>query len=213
MTKKITLSLISFVMATSIVAGDMGKNVGIPVSTVVPIVETQKDYPMYLGVGVGKTQLTDSISDEKFDSNAYMLFMGIEIHKYLSIEARYAQSFGKMAYEKGNTQNTTTDDAPIKISTYGVGVKPKYNYKDFGVYGYLGYGYSSVNAVPLGIKGRAERSEGDFQYAIGAEYGVGYSFNIFVDYFGEYSKKGIDGRANSADVDISMYSLGVSYEF
>jgi len=191
-----------------------GKNLTPPTSPIAPIVpmeEISVDY--YVGFGMGGIKMKDEVSQEEFLSNSYTLRGGANFWTYWGAEMRWTKSFGKMEYRNGDTQNNNYEDFPATLVSYGLLLKPHYNFKKIEVYGLVGYGYTSIDAIPLGIEGKANRTEGDLQYGLGLEYNVYSNISIYTDFFNAYTKKGIDGRAKNSEITVPEYSFGLMYKF
>ncbi len=197
--KKVTLSLVS-IMALSGLAfagGDIAPVVEEPI-----IVEDNSAF--YIGLGFGGAQLNVDATSEEFTSTAMMLQAGYQYNEYVALEGRYSFGFST-DYDQGITTGLATYG---DISSWGIYVKPMYPIGDFSIYGLLGYGGVMLSDVRNG-----DAYENGFQYGLGASYNVTENVSVFADYVWLYDDTGFDYVAISNDVDVNVWTLGVSYEF
>ena len=197
--KKVTLSLVS-IMALSGLAfagGDIE-----PVAE--PIVEAVDNSAFYIGLGMGGAELNVDATNEQFTSTALMLQAGYQYNEYVALEGRYSFGFST-DYDQGITTGLATYG---DISSWGIYVKPMYPIGDFSIYGLLGYGGVMLSDVRNG-----DAYENGFQYGLGASYDVTENVSVFADYVWLYDDTGFDYVAISNDVDVNVWTLGVSYEF
>ncbi|MFK5976360.1 MAG: porin family protein [Sulfurovum sp.] len=200
--KTITLSIL---LASSLFAG---KNTMITESKVIEIVEDTSAF--YIGVGASYFNLKDSTTEESFTSLGAMLQVGYKYNNYIGIEARYTQSVGDVAYDKGNTLATNISNYPTTASNIAIYLKPQYPLGDFSLYGLLGYGMVQYTDLPTGTK---DRQESSFQWGLGAEYLVMDNISIFADYSRLYDGTGFDGHVPNSNVYSDVVTVGVSYRF
>lgn len=200
--KTITLSIL---LASSLFAGN---NTMITESKVIERVEDTSAF--YIGVGASYFNLKNSRTEETFTSLGAMLQLGYKYNNYIGIEARYGQSVGDVAYDKGNTRFSDISNYPTTSSNMAIYLKPQYPLGDFSIYGLLGYGMVKYTDLPIGTK---DRKESSFQWGLGAEYLVMEDISLFADYSHLYDDTGLDGHIPNSDVYNDVVTVGLSYKF
>jgi len=200
--KTITLSIL---LASSLFAG---KNT---ISTDIKVIEIPIDTSaFYIGVGASYVNLKDSTTEETFTSLGATLQLGYKYNNYIGIEARYSQSVGDVAYDKGNTVSVNISNYPTTSSNMALYLKPQYPLGDFTVYGLVGYGMVQYTDLPTGTK---DRQESSFQWGLGTEYLLMENISIFADYSRVYDGVGLDGHIPNSDLYSDLITIGVSYKF
>ena len=201
--KTITLSIL---VASSLFAG---KNT---IVTDIKVIEipTISTSAFYLGVGASYFNLKHSTTDESFTSLGASLQLGYKYNDYIGIEARYSQSVGDVAYDKGNTAFANNSNYPTTTSNMALYLKPQYPLGDFTLYGLVGYGVVKYTDLPTGTK---DRQESSFQWGLGAEYLLMEHISLFADYSRLYTGTGLDGYVPNSDIYSDTVTVGVSYRF
>jgi len=203
--KTITLSILA---ASSIFAGG---DINIIEEKEIEIEIPQKDTSsFYLGIGTSYINLKSITTDESFTSLGATLQVGYKYNSYIGVEARYSQSVGDVAYDKGNTLFVNTSSYPTTSSNIALYLKPQYPLGDFTLYGLLGYGVIQYTQLPTGTK---DRKESSFQWGLGSEYLVMENISIFADYSRLYDGVGVDGHIATHDVYSDIVTIGISYKF
>jgi len=119
------------------------------------------------------TQTTSKESDKILkwggeDSAASgMILAGAEITDYLAVEARLTQAISD--YE-------IKDHQPISMFNAAIYLKPQAKFEEFGVYGLIGYGLTSIDFMDKNTKTNG------FQYGVGASYDINDELTAFADY-------------------------------
>lgn len=98
-------------------------------------------------------------------------------------------------------------DVKVKVqNSYGIFIKPKYNFNQVEVFGRLGWTRSKIKVTAniAGASGSASDSDNDFAYGAGVNYNINPRTYVGLDYMRYYSKEGtkVDGL-----------TLGVGYRF
>jgi len=185
-----------------------------PVSEPVAEVVTVDDSGVYLGLGMSYMALKNDFSKEEFSSKGVMFQAGYQFNKYVAVEGRYTKNVGNLEYDHGISMNPDYSDYPGDFSNVAVYVKPMYAFDDFSVYALLGYGEVTLTDLPHpSTAGSVDRAEDGFQWGLGASYTFMDNVSVFVDYVKVYDDKGFDYRAQKADIDSELWTLGVSYRF
>ena len=201
---KITLSLTALLLSTTLAfAGGGEKGVIEAVEPVleIPMEEPAKNY--YVGIGYSCMQLTTDTPDEEYMANGLSLNLGYNMYENLAVEARYTTSIGDINYQRWNI-DTDLDDS--SMSNFGVYLKPKFNIGEFGMYGLVGYGTTTLD------DGLDSFTENGFQYGIGTNFTF-MEVDMFVDYRRLYDSEDFDSAANGQDVAVNSFTLGVNYLF
>jgi len=190
-----------------------GGNV-LPVEEPIVMESSVDDSGVYLGLGVSRMYLNNDTSKEEFSSTGVMLQAGYQFNKYIAIEGRYTKNVGDLDYAHGNTYNPNYNDYPGDFSNVAIYVKPMYSFDDFSIYGLLGYGEVTLTDLPHpSTPGSVDRAEDGFQWGLGTSYTFMESVSVFVDYVKVYDDKGFDYRAQLADINSDVWTLGVQYKF
>jgi len=186
----------------------------LPVEEPVIVESSIDESGLYLGLGISAMKLNNDFSKEEFSSTGVTLQAGYQFNQYFAVEGRYTKNVGDLEYDHGNTNNPNYSDYPGDFSNVAVYLKPMYSFDDFSVYALLGYGEVTLTDLPHpSSAGSVDRAEDGFQWGLGAQYTFMENVSVFVDYVKLYDDKGFDYRAQLADIDSDIWTLGVSYRF
>jgi len=191
-----------------------GGDISSVVEEPVVVKPSSTDSGVYFGLGVSGMALNNDLSKEEFSSTSVILQAGYRFNRYVAVEGRYTRNISDLKYDHGNTDNPNYSDYPGDFSNVAVYVKPMYDFDDFSVYALLGYGEVTLTDLPQSnIGGSTDRAEDGFQWGLGAMYTFMNNISVFVDYVRMYDDKGFDYRAQLADIDSDVWTLGVTYKF
>jgi len=202
--KTITLSML---LASSLFAGKDTVIIDTPVIEIPTIDESA----FYLGVGASYINLTNSSTDETLTSLGATAQIGYRYNEYIGVEARYTQSVGDVAYDKGNTPFANIANYPTTSSNMALYLKPQYPIGDFSIYGLIGYGAIIYTDLPTATPN--DRTESGFQWGAGVDYKLIESISIFADFTRVYDGTGLDGHTPNSDLYSDIVTVGVSYSF
>ena len=124
------------------------------------------------------------------------LLGGYNINEYVAIEARY-------------TSAIASDDIAT-LSSAAIYAKPQYAVtEDIAVYGLLGYGQVSVDAVN---GSNVDVSASGFQWGLGASWDITREISLYVDY--SELARDMDGTfLTSNSFDAAAINVGMTYKF
>ena len=111
--------------------------------------------------------------DLGLDTNSQALrgIVGYSFHPNIAVEGMAA--FGTHGGNDGGVD--------VKLhSSYGVFLKPKFDWNNFEVFGRLGWARTDVRASALGLS--ADRTDNDFAWGAGAAYNINPRTYVSVDY-------------------------------
>jgi len=210
MKTRIVLSVAMLLLSElSFAGGDI-----LPVEEPVVVESTIDESGLYLGLGISVMKLNNDISKEEFSSTGVTLQAGYQFNQYFAVEGRYTKNVSNLDYDHGTTNNPNYSDYPGDFSNVAVYLKPMYAFDSFSVYALLGYGEVTLTDLPHPSNpGSVDRAEDGFQWGLGAAYSFTGNISVFVDYVKMYDDKGFDYRAQLADIDSDVWTLGVSYKF
>jgi len=206
---KLKIITLSMVLASSLFAG--GNTVPPEVKVIeIPKVKEVSTSAFYFGLGASYLKLNDSTTKEKLTGLGATAQIGYSYNDYIGIEARYTQSVGKVAYDKGTTTNTNNSNYPSKASNIAIYAKPNYKLGNLSLYGLVGYGMLKYTNLPTTTR---DRKQNGFQWGVGTEYSLVAGLSIFADYTRLYTGTGFDGHVPNSDVYSDSVTVGVSYRF
>ena len=163
----------------------------------VPAAFADENAGWYLGGGVGSfnvgidnpDQVNDAVGAWDEDDNAYKLFAGYRVNKFLAFELDYIN----LGEPSGNVVPGFNVDSSIDgFAPYVVGTLPLGPY--FELYGRAGYYfYDATTGVTDTLDNRVEFDEDseDFVYGAGIGANIGEKFNVRAEYE-RYDIKGLD---------------------
>ena len=205
MSKKITLSLMTIVLLSSLsyAGGDLtpvtefemnesmeavkAVEVELPkmVTPVVPLVEKKKNAPWYVGLGLTAGQVDNGNCQDK--TYGFMAKAGYDFNEYVAVEARGLK--------------TNWDYEGAKIEHVAAFLKPQYPVTEsLNLYGLVGYAKTQVEK-------KFVLEENGLALGAGVDYDFGSkdSFSLFVDYERLLQKSNVP--------DLDALSLGLAYKF
>jgi opacity protein-like surface antigen len=213
--KKIVLSMAAAMTMSSfaMAGGDLA-----PVPVVAP-----DESGIYFGIGYSylKSDTSSDLyqygdlinSDEgEYSTNAGLFLLGYKYNRYLSFEGRYTYAFEK--YDSDIDDNLDYD---FTLSNLGLYVKPHYSFGDFTVYALVGYGWTMVEWETEGED--VDKTNGGFQWGLGASYALSEHTSIFIDYtaFADSDVIEYDDGQNTIEkdeiTDIYTINVGMTYKF
>ena len=203
-------------MAGTLIYGSVAMAGGdvIPIEDPASVPTVTKDSGFYFGLGFSSMNLDNDFSKEEFSATGAMLQAGYQFNSYLAVEGRYTLNVGDLDYDHGTTGNPDYSDYPGDFSNLAIYVKPMYSFDDLSLYALLGYGEVTLTDLPHpSTSGSVDRAEDGFQWGLGASYTFMDNVSVFVDYVKVYNDKGFDYRAQNADINSDLWTLGVSYGF
>ncbi|MEA2048516.1 MAG: porin family protein [Campylobacterota bacterium] len=173
--------------------------------------ETREPMDQGVYIGLSYTHLSHDVDGRggrtaaEMDFNAASLQVGYKFNPYISVEGRYAISFGDPTWNEA----AVVKDADITI--WGIYAKPTYPLgPEFDVYALLGYagteatGYFDVAGTPSSFS----VDEGAFSWGIGGRYIVTENISVYADYVVYY-----DDSSLLYDKVIDGMNFGISYQF
>ncbi len=165
----------------------------------------------YIGLGLSGINFADDNTEETLQSLGATLKVGYQYNEYIALEARYSQSVGDVAYDKGTILvGTNISNYPTDSQNIALHIRPSYSLGDFTLYGLLGYGMLTYTDLPTGT---SDKTESGFQWGIGLEYLITDNISIFIDYTALYNGTGFDGHIPTSDARSSMGTVGLAYHF
>ena len=144
---------------------------------------------------LGYSFLTVKESTTGFDANPQALrgFIGYNFHPYFA---------GELMLLGGTASDSDRGvDAKVKYS-YGIFLKPKYNYNNFELFGRLGWARTKSEISIPGFS--ASGSDNDFAYGVGVNYNFNPRTYVGLDWM-EY--------LNKDNAKIDGVTLSVGYRF
>lgn len=127
------------------------------------------------------------------DSGSVRGIIGYDLHPNLAVEGMLA----------GGTSHDSDNGVSMKLkNSYGVFVKPKYDFGPVEVFGRLGWAHTKVDASCAA--GCSNASRNDFAYGVGAKYNINPRMSVGLDYTRLMDKGG---------VKVDGVTLGVGYRF
>lgn len=144
--------------------------------------------PVYGELGYSWTQIHGS--GIKATPGAVRGILGYDLHPNLAVEGMV----------EGDTGHDTDNGVSAKLnSSYGLFVKPKYDFGNAEVFGRVGWAHTNVNLSTTG-----DVSSSDFAYGAGVKYNITQRVNVGLDYTRLADKNG---------VKVDGVTLGVGYRF
>lgn len=125
----------------------------------------------------------------KANPGAVRGIIGYDLHPNLAVE-------GMAAVGTGHASDNGVD-AKLK-SSYGLFVKPKYDFGNTEVFGRLGWAHTNLNLST------GDTSSNDFAYGVGVKYNFTPRMNVGLDYTRYADKNG---------VKVGGVTLGLGYNF
>lgn len=143
--------------------------------------------PVYGELGYSWTQIHGN--GFKATPGAVRAIIGYDLHPNLAVEGML----------EGGTRDDTDNGVTAKLgSSYGLFVKPKYDFGNAEVFARAGWARTNVNLSTGDV------SSNDFAYGVGVNYNVTRRVNVGLDYTRLSDKNG---------VKVDGVTLGVGYHF
>jgi outer membrane autotransporter protein len=145
---------------------------------------------------IGYTALKVEADGTSVHPNALRGIIGYQFHPYFAVEGMLAGGLN------GDDTTVTEFGVPVNVSiklqqTYGIYVKPKYEWNQFEAFGRLGWARSKVRTTASagGLSASESDSDDDFSYGVGLNYHFNPRMHVGLDYMVYYDKSStkVDG--------------------
>lgn len=213
--KVATVSLVasSFLLA----GGDLIEEEVVVPAEVVEEVKSSLNIRPYVGVGYGYfTQKADAISsqggaDGEWTMGTGMIQAGVNLHKYVAVEARYWLGVEDLAEDLAGVSQDLAGD----YNAWGIYAKVMYPVDALTIYGLVGYAETSLDA-DNGFYWDTEAAS----FGAGASYQFSANLSVFADYvvlgirdeFDLHTAAGVSVESAN-DLYIDTINVGVTYTF
>jgi opacity protein-like surface antigen len=191
----------------------------------------------YVGVEAQRTYLSidnkpNLLLNNSQDSNYYdkstynpSIFAGTELMKNLDAElnfsyAKFSKDNNNTGYISAITNSPLSTKFETRVSNLGLDLKPKYEYKNFSVYGIAGLNLIRISAKENTSSGGINYQNSQTQDRLGYSLGAGIQYtlteNIAARIQGKYTR--VDTDFNKLDYlksvnDFRTVSVGLAYLF